>query len=175
MSLRKNLETLIEKVNKWAGRPTKGGAKELRDFANGINMIHGLDAVFYDRKNGCEVKASQLCTTRVVRVYVVCDDQEIVPSDRRYVTTFTGEDGKRELVELLTYEEFVKYAGDNFDTVEEMHDVWNSFKVEKIVKYGYPHDVQTGEYAYKSATCPSYCNWDLYCRLHDLVFLRFDK
>jgi hypothetical protein len=42
-----------------------------------------------------------------------------------------------------------------------------------------PHEkggrnVQLGEYGYKSENCEKYKNWDLYCMLTDLVFLRLE-
>lgn len=38
----------------------------------------------------------------------------------------------------------------------------------------YPYTMQIGSYGYKSKNCPKYQNWDLYCMLNDLVFLRLE-
>ena len=34
---------------------------------------------------------------------------------------------------------------------------------------------QIANLGYKSEKCPSHCNWDLYCRDEDLVFLRMEE
>lgn len=38
----------------------------------------------------------------------------------------------------------------------------------------YYKERQIANLGYKSENCPSHCNWDLYCRDEDLVFLRME-
>lgn len=37
------------------------------------------------------------------------------------------------------------------------------------------HNIQIGQFGYKSKQCPKHANWDLYCMYFDLVFLRFEQ
>jgi hypothetical protein len=127
-----------------------------------------MEAVFYDRKNKREVKASELMDIKLVQHLVACDDQELVPSERKIIhRSFRG----KEVPEVINYGTFLKLRqSKEIDRFTE----WSDLPSEKIVKYGFPVEQTLGEYGYKSEECPSYMNWDKHCMLTDLVFLRFE-
>jgi len=85
----------------------------------------GMDVVFYDRKNKCEVRSSQMIDTgKVVRFIVGCDSPQ---------------EGKL-----------------SFDNMNHLED-------------------NIADVVYKTAKCPSYCNWDNFTQLKDLVFLKLEE
>lgn len=88
MSLPADLKLLIDKVYEWASRPTKNGAKDLRAFAAKLENDHLLEhwdsikpiprrlvSVFYDRKNKCEVKHTDLIQIKLISYYAGLDNE----------------------------------------------------------------------------------------------------
>lgn len=167
----KDLKDLINKVHEWAGRPTKDGAKLLRDFAGELETKYekyneGLVAVFYDKKNKREVKSIELMKIKLIRNLVGCDDQEVKPSDRRYLPN----NEYREIMDESGFESCVKHG----IIQREDYPPFTEWEQEKVVVYGYPTEQIISDIGYKSEKCPSFCNWDNHCMESDLVFLRFE-
>lgn len=128
------------------------------------NTDFGVVVVFYDRRNRREVRADRLMATRVVRHVLVCDDDDQIPTGRRY-DPLTREPLTRAQVQQAVT------RGDS-DWPEMRLAEWDSWKHETTPVSPQAAEQVIGEFAYKSENCPSYKNWDLYLMESDLVFLR---
>lgn len=115
-----------------------------------------MDVLFYDRKNNCEVRASQLVEIRLHNCVLSADDDEAEYSGRR-IHPVTGEN----IPESLLKDDFLdEYPG------------WESWAKEKVAKYIHVGSQQIARLGYKSPACDKVYNWDRWCNDADLVFLR---
>lgn len=119
-----------------------------------------MKVIFYDRKNKREVSNEELIPTRLIQnIAIIDDDDSLVPTGRR----LTGRG------DAYTKEEYF-----NFITVREL-PLWEDMKIEKTPIVLHTREQLIADLFYRSETCPSYVNGDLYCTITDLVFLRLES
>ena len=122
-------------------------------------------AVFYDRKNRREVRSDELTGVNVVRNILVGDDDDMVPTGRRYVPTRAVPEG-----ELMFPRMYQETFGQETGAAP-----FNSFKEEETPFGPKLHEAVIGTLGYKSKECPKEQNWDLFCTENDLAFLRMEE
>jgi len=116
-----------------------------------------VDVLFYDRKNNCEVRASQLVEIRLHNCVLSADEDETEYSGRR--------------IRPVTFEpipESVLRCND----LDKRYEGWETWEKERVAKYIHVGTQQIARLGYKSPDCHKYHNWDRWCNDADLVFLR---
>jgi hypothetical protein len=128
-----------------------------------------LISIFYDKKNKREVMSSSLFFINLVEEYAVIDsDDTFIETGRRTIP---------QTFEPMTLDQYLSAKQDGYfnDIFPEGIPEWDSLKKEMTPMVVYPKERVLANIGYKSETCPSYKNWDLYCQDTDLVFLRFEE
>lgn len=113
--------------------------------------------IFYDRRNRREVRSDQLMSIGLYEHILVGDPSESKATGRR-IDPSTGQ--------ALTAEQHLDLNDGRcfWDWDPEMAPGPAILRERLLANIGY-----------KSATCPSYQNWDLYCQEQDLVFVRLHE
>ena len=103
----------------------------------------------------------------IQNIAIIDDDDSYVPTGRR----LTGEG------DAYTKEEYDNFVKDFYRDIESCPKLplWEDMKIEKTPIVLHTREQLIADLFYRSETCSSYVNGDLYCTITDLVFLRLES
>jgi len=114
-------------------------------------------ALFYDRKNDCQVRSDQLVEIKLHNCVLSADDDEAEYSGRR--------------INPRTYEP-IQESWLRCNDLDQKYKDWEKWDKEYIAKYIHVGTQQIARLGYKSPSCDKFHNWDRWCNDSDLVFLK---